>query len=244
MSKYEFNPDSCVFIGDCKKYNTPECKDPCWRNREFQFLLNNSNLPEKHKKDTALIPMKEDLDVFEYLDYVRENIVEFVQQGYNLIIMGSPGNGKTVWSTKLIRRYIMEVSINNGFRQRALFVNLPNFITDMRHSISNHDDNFDQLRESMYDIDLLVLDDLGAVSLKNDFIHDEIYSIINYRIDNELCNIYTTNLSIEELEYNLSQRLSGRIIGSSEIVEIKNKMDLRKTESKSTFSFENFVKDR
>ena len=242
MLEKEFDPQNCVFKDDCIKFNTPECKDPCWRQREYFWLLDNSNLPKEHKEDIKLIPAPQDLEVFEYLDYIRNNIVEFVESGNNLIIAGNTGCGKTCWSTKLLRKYIMEKSIANGFTERALFINLIWFISEMRHNINEQSKHFQELRSLCHTIDLLVFDDIGATAIKSDYIHDELYSIVNDRIDNGLCTIYTTNLDNNQLALNLGARLSGRIIGKSEIVKIKNKLDLRKLGS--DFSFEKFKEGR
>lgn len=239
---YQFDGENCVFKNDCIKYGTPDCCDPCWRQREYDWLLNNSNLPNEFKTDIKLIPSKQDYEVFEYLDYIRENIVDFVQQGNNLIIRGATGCGKSCWSTKLLRRYLMEVSIGNGYVERALFVNLIWFVSELRHNMDEKSVKFNDLRKLMHTVDFLVLDDLGATNINSDYIHDEIYSIINDRIDNGLTTVYTTNLSNDELSQNLGARLSGRIIGKSEIVTIKSKLDLRRPDSE--FSFKNFKQGR
>lgn len=242
MLDNSFNPDNCVFQNDCIKFNTEDCKDPCWRQREYFWLLDNSNLPKEHKEDIKLIPAPQDLEVFEYLDYIRNNIVEFVSNGNNLVISGYPGSGKTSWSTKLLRRYIMEKSIANGFTERALFINFIWFISEMRHNISEQSKSFKDLRSLCHTIDLLILDDIGATSIKSDYIHDELYSIINDRLDNGLSTIYTTNLNQEQLINNLGSRLAGRIVGKSEIVKIQNRLDLRSLGTE--FSFKKFKEER
>lgn len=236
-----FDSQNCVFKMDCIKYNTPDCKEPCYRQREYFWLLDNSNLPEKHKTDTRLIPSDEDLPVFEYLDYIRSHITDFVEGGNNLLIRGSTGTGKSCWSTKLIRQYLMEKSIGNGFQPRALFVNLPWFITEMKHNISNQREYFKDVRQGCYSIDLLVLDDIGATSVDSDFIHDEVYSIINGRVDSGLSTIFTTNLSDEELTKNLGARLKARVLGTSDIAQIKSTVDLRRPDSE--FSFQRFTRE-
>lgn len=246
--KREFDGQNCVFKEDCIKYGTLDCKNPCWRQREFFFLLDNSNLPEKHKMDTKLIPAAQDLEAFEYLDYIRNNVQKFVNEGNNILIIGSTGNGKTTWATKILRRYLMECSIANGYEKRALFVNLTWFVTQLRHNIKSQDTGFSELRDELYDIDLLVLDDIGASKIDNGFIHDELFSIINFRADNGLSSIYTSNLSEKELIEVLGDRLSARIINMSQTVLIKNKTDMRNMSSKNTdferadFSYNNFVK--
>ena len=240
-SKRPFEGPECVFKGDCLKYNTPDCFNPCWRQREFFFLLDNSNLPEKHKNDVKLIPAKEDLAAFEYLDHIRNNRDSVVGNGNALLITGATGTGKTTWATKLLRRYLMERSIGNGFIPRALFVNLTWFVTQARHNIGNPSPYFNGLRESMYEVELLVLDDIGNTKLDSSFIHDEIFAIINCRADSYLSSIYTSNLSEQELITNLGDRLAARIINMSENVVIKNKTDMRNGSDDKSFSYNSFL---
>lgn len=240
-SNRSFDSENCVFIGDCIKHNTPECKDPCFRQREYYFLLDNSNLPERYKEDIRLIPSSEDLPIFEYLDYLRIHIFDFVKGGHNLIIRGSTGTGKSCWASKLLKQYIAEISIGNGFIPRALFINLTWFIKELRHQIQEKTTYFSELNKLCYKADFLVIDDIGATGISSDFIHDEIYSIINQRIDDGLSIVYTTNLSDRELEDNLGERLAARVLGVSEIIEIKNKVDLRHPNNE--FSFQKFKKE-
>ena len=239
-----FDGENCVFKNDCIKYGTHDCFNPCWRQREFFFLLDNSNLPDRYKTDIKLIPSGSDLKAFEYLDYIRNNVLDFVEGGGSLVISGATGTGKTTWATKILRRYLMEVSIANGYNPRALFVNMTWFVTQIRHNIHSQSSNFISLRDSLYNIDLLVFDDIGATKIDNSFIHDEIFSIINHRADNGFCTIYTTNLSDTELIEVLGDRLSARILNLSQRVAIKNKTDMRNGESTTgkDFSFNNFVK--
>lgn len=241
-NSYQFDGKNCVFMNDCIKYGTSDCKDPCWRQREWNWLLTHSYLPKKLQSDEKLIPIPKDLQVFEYLDYIKQNIVEFVKGGNNLLIQGSTGNGKTTWIGKLIRAYLMEVSISNGFTPRAIFLNIPWYSSEVKHAISENLPELKELRKRCGTIDLLAIDDIGATSLNSNFIHEEIYSIINQRVDNGLCTLYTTNLSTKELEENLGSRLCGRVLGISEIVTISSTVDLRRPDSE--FSFKKFSEDR
>lgn len=241
----EFNGENCVFINDCIKAHTDKCKDPCWRQREYYFLLDNSNLPERHKTDTPLYAADIDLPVFEYLAYVRDNMLKFVEGGNNLVIRGSTGTGKTCWSTKLLRAYLAQRSIGNEYNLRAIFMNIPSFVIELKKSFSSDETfnikEFKKLRDSMLYLDLLILDDIGAVKLDKDYIHDEIYTIVNTRCDKGLSTIYTTNLTESELTDCLGVRVANRVIGNSVVVEIKNHVDMR-TPDANTFSFRDFQK--
>lgn len=58
--------------------------------------INNSNIPKRYLQDISLRPVKEDVETFKELQDIKNNIVDFVNQGKNLFIYSSSvGNGKT-----------------------------------------------------------------------------------------------------------------------------------------------------
>lgn len=238
--KREFEGKNCIFKNDCRRYNTEECCDPCWRQREFYFLLDNSNLPETQKDEIKLIPDKQDVNAFLYLDNIRENVIDFVKSGEGLYIHGPTGNGKTTWACKILKRYIMEKSIANGFEKRALFIRLPWYVRTIRQNISIKDEEFEQIRKELATIDLVVFDDVGAVAIKSDFVYDEVYSLISDRIDDGLCNIFTSNLTQEEISELLGERLISRMFLKTHLVHIQSTKDRRA--SISEFSVEKFMR--
>lgn len=69
------------------------------------------------------------------------------------------------------------------------------------------------------DCKLLIVDDIGAERV-TEWVRERMVSIINTRVSNNLATIYTSNLSPEELKEELGGRISGRVLGSSQIVEI------------------------
>jgi len=200
-------------------------------------------MPEFYRDEIKLIPNPIDFDVFDYLQYVKENIITFVSEGNNLLIRGACGNGKTTWATKILKQYLMNKSAGNGFVSQAFFISLSNYLTQLKHNISAKSEDFLNFQEALYDIPLLVIDDLGTSSLQNDHIHETIYDLINYRNNSKLSTIYTTNLDDEDLYKNLGERLASRVINSSTNCTIKSEIDFRRPQTKN-FSYTDFVKSK
>lgn len=69
------------------------------------------------------------------------------------------------------------------------------------------------------DCDLLIIDDLGT-ELNNSFITSQLYLIINERLLRQKATLISTNLSLENLNTNYSERVYSRIISSYTICRI------------------------
>ena len=69
----------------------------------------------------------------------------------------------------------------------------------------------------MYDADLVVFDEVGTKSLTS-FEHEHILSIINARLDLGKSNIYTSNLTDDELLNKMGDRLYSRVVNNSQNV--------------------------
>lgn len=80
-------------------------------------------------------------------------------------------------------------------------------------------DLIDQVQQAK----LLILDDLGtrANNSNSDWVHDRLFNIINYRYDNELPIIVSTNYSLGELSVRLGhERISSRLIEMCKMVRL------------------------
>lgn len=72
----------------------------------------------------------------------------------------------------------------------------------------------------------LFIDDLGT-SKTSDFIQEKIYSIFNYRCENQLPTFVTTNLNISEITTEFTERMSSRIQESAVWVKVSAQKDYR-----------------
>jgi DNA replication protein DnaC len=81
-------------------------------------------------------------------------------------------------------------------------------------------DLIDQVQQAK----LLVLDDLGtrANNSTSDWVHDRLFNIINYRYDNELPILVSTNYSLGELSERLGhERISSRLTEMCKVVRLQ-----------------------
>lgn len=73
---------------------------------------------------------------------------------------------------------------------------------------------------------VLVLDDLGAHNY-TPWIVNSLFNLINYRLNEELTTIITTNLSLEEIDTRLDERIASRILELCNSYELDVDADIR-----------------
>lgn len=213
----------CLYKDVCK--NT--CKNACIRYNEMNYLLKTSNIPPAKQKINTLTPDDSDISAFEELAKIRDNIIDFASGKNNLYIYSSTcGNGKTTWAIKLMLQYFNECWSGNGFVKRGIFINVPAFLSQCKSTISNPDKDFDELREDLISVDLVIFDDIAATKL-SEYDYNLLLTYIDKRVVNEKIIIYTGNLVPEKLPYYLGSRLASRVCGENTIKIMFNGGDNR-----------------
>lgn len=208
---------------DClyKDYCENECHLSCIRYLEMKYLLKTSGIPKSRRKVNVLIPPDCDVDAFERLSDIRNNIVSFTENGKNLYIYSSNcGNGKTTWAIKLLLQYFNEIWAGNGFTRRGVFINVPTFLNMCKSTISSPDEEFFELRDSLANVDLVVWDEIASTKL-SEYDYNILLTYIDQRTLNEKSNIYTGNISPEELYKFVGTKLASRISNSATKIMFK-----------------------
>lgn len=182
-----------------------------------------SLIPKRYLVDIPLEPSNKDLEVFKEIFSIRENIRQFVKDGQNLFVYSSHvGNGKTTIATKLMREYIHQVS-DVFIEYPALFINVNDFLNKKKLAISNSDvkDYVEKVESNILSAKLVVFDDIGVSNISA-YDSNLLYYWINYRTDNMLSSIYTSNLTPKSLKEIIDERIYSRVINYSKCLEIKD----------------------
>lgn len=215
----ERNKD-CLYCEVCD-YEEP-CKKLCKRHLITKSMLEQSNIPKVRQKVNVLIPDNCDIDAFTKLADIRENIVDFVKSGNSLYIASSTcGNGKTTWAIKLMLQYFNDIWEHTAFEAKGVFISVNTFLYESKQNISRPSDDFEDLKERLLQVDLVVWDDIAVTNMSN-YNFDLLYTIINQRAFEGRCNIFTGNVLPGELEKYMGNRLTSRIL-DGEIVVLKGK---------------------
>ena len=194
--------------------------------RIWQKKLNNlfelSGLPKKYFEPQHLVKRKADAECWDWLEDVRNNIVEEVQHGLSIVITSTTvGNGKTSWAVRLLQRYLAETALDGRMVEKGMFVVSAQLLTEFGdYNYFQTMQEFLERFEKLKTCDLLVIDEIGGGSLTKAS-YPYLYDLVNYRVDNNLSTIYTTNYTDSEIINLLGQRLYSRIYDTSVVLEFE-----------------------
>lgn len=144
-----------------------------------------------------------------------------------LMFSGNVGCGKTFLASS-----IANAVLEHGME--VLFIVVPDLLDEIKATYdheSNTANTEHSLLETARKVPLLILDDLGAHNY-TDWARNKIYTIINYRLNNDLATVITTNLDLNELKEFLGERTTSRIIQMCQLYLILVEEDIRITKRK------------
>lgn len=153
---------------------------------------------------------------------VRKFVKDVLENPYTdgLLLSGPVGSGKTFLGCA-----VANALLENG--REVLFVVVPDLLDQIRATYDHSNQNTEQdLMESARGVAILILDDLGAHNY-TEWARNKLYSIINYRSNNRLPTVITTNLDLTELEEYLGQRTTSRIIQMCKMYRLLVETDIR-----------------
>lgn len=208
--------ENCWYKGACNL----ECSNSCIRYLEMSYLIFNSGIPIALQTPPPL-EAGVDYDAYMELQGIKEDIVNFVNNGENLLIASNTtGNGKTTWAIKLLLKYFDEIWAGNGFRVRGKFVHVPTLLIklkDFNNPLNEEEKN------RLLNCDLIVWDDIASTGLSQ-YDYSQLLTYIDQRVLSRKANIFTSNaVSKEDYEKALGIKLTSRIVNTSKLVVFKGK---------------------
>lgn len=219
--------NSCWMKDYCNKYNSSnecDCKNSdvfCSKLFKLDKLYHDSLLSDIQRVHKTLYIDSDgsDRDVFIKLKEIENNIEHWVYQGNNLYLYSHVcGNGKTCWAIRLLQSYIESIWHKSDLRCRALFISVPRFLIELKNNISKESEYINHIKDNIQTVDLVVWDDI-AIKTATTYEMENLLSIIDYRLNSNKSNIYTSNLFGKELSESLGDRLYSRIVNLSEVME-------------------------
>lgn len=174
----------------CPKYNDYLEKMSYTKNIEFFKLpkeLQEASFKNIYKDDKARLPI---IKYFkEFMDSYKKE-----KKGKGLYLTGSFGSGKTYLITALFNELAKK-----GVKSALVYY--PELLRSLKASFSSdYEERFNYIKK----VPLLLLDDIGAENVTA-WSRDEVLGpILQYRMDENLPTFFTSNLTLDELESNLS----------------------------------------
>lgn len=212
---------------DCDKcrdtgFIRPGVKCSCRKQEEFQTRWNASGLSPEQERQTF---KSFSLDWYDDKDRYKENLercVAFAENisrnkaVENLFLYGSVGTGKTHLCSA-IANYVLQAGIGVIYlktTQLLDLIKLCKFNNDPDGSFSPS-----RLKE-LYQVNLLIIDDLGT-EVASDFVREQLLLLLDERINHHLPWVISTNLTPNEIGTMYEDRLSDRILGTSQVLKFE-----------------------
>ena len=148
----------------------------------------------------------------------------------NFFFYGTIGTGKSFLSCCVAKELIAQGREVLYFSAGMLFDRLA-----QEGGVSRKDSGAGFLRSSLYDCDLLILDDLGTEWF-NSFVFSEIFKLVNERILRQRSTIISTNLTLQNLTEVYSERLLSRITSNYRMCKFSGpdiRMEKRRRQGKA-----------
>ena len=200
--------DSHLLLGKGVCYN-PECKEKARLQhiaKHIDMFVGESGMPLKYHN------LKSDRNIQSYIGSPR-----------GVYLHGKAGRGKTVMACSIMREIILggicpDYSSSRN-RNPIQFYSNPKLIMQLQDSFKGDGDSAFKKLEKIARQNIIVLDDLGAEKL-TDFVRQSLYFLINEREQWMKKTIITSNYSLDELDRYIDGRISSRIAGMCDIVEV------------------------
>ena len=150
---------------------------------------------------------------------IQRQTYKHIMSGRDVCACSGTGTGKTAWACKIMSYYFRKIAFKSGLENEGLYIFLPTFLEDLRSFYDNPDPDFAEEIQMVKSCKLLIIDDIGAEK-PSEWVRERLLSFINARVSNGLSTIYTSNLSLEELDNKMGQRVSSRIKGSTKEIQL------------------------
>lgn len=181
----------CWYRQGCKRLcENPDCRKTCQIYMQMNYLIMNCGMPDTDRYLKLLCPQKIDLETFKKLAHLKENIVRFVENGFDCYISSeNVQNGKTTWSLKLLYKYFSEIWLGNGFNPRGYFLYVPEFLNKLRSKEYRESFEFKEIDHLLKTVDLVVWDDITTMTL-SEWDQNTLLNYLNKRSMLGKSNIY------------------------------------------------------
>ena len=139
-----------------------------------------------------------------------------------ILLQGNVGSGKTHLAAAAVN-YLLEA------HRDVYFLIASDFFEELKSSFDADEETKSKvfrLQQKVKKTDTLVIDDLGSHNF-SDWTRSVLFTILNYRMNEELTTIITTNLSVSQLQENLDNRLISWLIAQCQPCLLLANNDLR-----------------
>ncbi|MBR2578393.1 MAG: ATP-binding protein [Erysipelotrichaceae bacterium] len=164
----------------------------------FNVYLDNIGLPDENIENLCSL-------CYDILDGKREK---------GLYISGDLGVGKTYMCIALANSLVKK-------GEKVAFIKSNYFINEMRKLIATNNTEYEETIDRIKKVKYLFIDDIGSESVSSYSRDDLLFNILDYRMENKLCTVFTSNLSKDSLlkHYTFDKNDNSSIIRARRLLE-------------------------
>lgn len=137
----------------------------------------------------------------------------------NLLLLGDVGRGKTFLASAIANSLV-------AAGRPVVYFTFSEFLDLVRLNKFEENEEYRQGVQRLLDADLIVLDDLGAEKV-TEFVGQELFNVINQRINRKLPIVISTNLTPLEIDNVYGERLASRMLNGFHTLPLRGD-DVRK----------------
>lgn len=121
-----------------------------------------------------------------------------IWNGDSLYIYGDQETGKTIYAAQTIET--IAEALWRGYQSREIiFISTPELFRRLKKSYDSKEVSESEIFEKHMKTWLLVLDDIGVNGKPSEWLLENLYLLINYRYENLLPTIFTSNFDLNKL---------------------------------------------
>jgi DNA replication protein DnaC len=218
--------DNIAYYCDCIKNKTlfKQFKYANIAKEMYKYDFNNFNL--QYYSSCLIDPLTNKVTYRQLANMALTAAKKFVadilnnKENTGLMFTGPVGSGKTFLAGCIANRLL-------AHNKQLLFTVVPDLLDEIKETFNKGGEYTElQLLKKLREVEILILDDLGVHNY-TEWTQNKIYSIINYRLNNKLATIITSNLSLEQTDELLGERTTSRIIQMCKVYRLLVEQDIR-----------------
>jgi len=155
----------------------------------------------------------------EYMKNLKELLLNYAvnfpsNEKKTILFSGKTGLGKT-----FLLNCMSKVILEKG--HTTLRISAYNMSNKLFSSVFQGASDNQYIVQSLFDVELLIIDDLGTEIQRNNFTSEDLFNILNERMTKNKHTFLSTNLSLPELRDRYSDRITSRLYDTSKTMLVK-----------------------
>ncbi|MBO4784345.1 MAG: ATP-binding protein [Lachnospiraceae bacterium] len=209
-------------------YVCPDCKDTGYIGTEMCHCFKQAKLDGTYLQSNARLLLKEEnFDNISHEYHTGEELTHFIEaekasrnlvanfefEHGNILFKGTAGTGKSYLSNCIANALIQKGYSVIYFSAVSLFEKISSY------KFGKDKNSMDNPLQDIYTCDLLVIDDLGS-ELTNQFVCQELFTIVNERHLRNKSTVISTNLDYSEISQRYTERIFSRIYSYYDVFDL------------------------